>query len=135
MIKKQTILYILLGFAIAMLSGCVGTFDYPETSNMVVEKGKPHTETVAVQIFQDERPTVGHNRYWLGYIPLMPFGEVTYNRPGDGRQYLTILKYNFDPVIDLTNAADTSLADSNLFEHVSLAYNSDEALNSDYIFS
>ncbi|MCP4176382.1 MAG: hypothetical protein GY756_01290 [bacterium] len=135
MIKKQTILYIFLCITITTFAGCVGTFNYPKSSNMVVEQGKPHKETVAVQIFQDKRPTVGHNWFWIGYIPLMPFGEVTYNRPGEGTQYLTMLKYNFDPVVDLTNAADMSLTNSNLFKHVSLAYNNNEAKKSDYVFS
>jgi hypothetical protein len=133
--KKRTFLYIILCIVIAVLSGCVGTFNYPESSKMVIEQGTPQTETVAVQVFQDKRPTVGHNKFWLGYIPLMPYGKVIYNRPGEGRQYLTMVKYDFDPAVDLANAADVSLINSKLFKDVSFAYNNSEAKKSDYIFS
>jgi hypothetical protein len=131
---KKVLLFFLLGAVLLTLSGCLGTFNYQVPVDTPIAKYK-YNCTVAVEKFKDERPTVGGTgKMWLSLIPLMPFGWGYYNRPEDGKSYLSLSSFKFDPVEQLANASEMSLQYSGLFRNIYLIDNYTDT-KPDFIFT
>lgn len=110
--------FLFLGVICLFLTGCISTFDYKVPANAPVAKYQ-YDCTVAVQNFKDERPLIGGSgKMWYSLIPLMPFGWGFYNRPEDGKQFLTISGFKFNPSSQLAKAAEKSLEYSRLFKGI-----------------
>lgn len=104
--------------AVLILSGCMGTFNYKVPKDAPVAD-KTYDCTVRVDPFNDERPRIGGTgTMWVSYIPLMPFGWGFYNRPEDGKMFLSIQSFKFDPKDQLALAAQASLKRANIFNNI-----------------
>lgn len=141
--------------AVALLLGActnVATFDYsaaPGTLSRFREAGSAK-KSVAVMPFMDQRGTkfhdpelasqakgraVGdHGSFFLGFIPLMPFGYVEKEQPELSEDFVSLGRYHFDVQNDLADAAFASLKSSNLFSSVKRANNMEQAGDADYIW-
>ena len=138
--------------AAAVLTGCtnVAKFDYsaaPGTMIRLQEAGAA-TKTVAVMSFMDQRgakyfapnqhgnpdhPHGDGGSFYLGFIPLFPFGYVDKEEPENSEDFVSLGRFHFDPQNDLANAAILSLKASNLFASVVRANNLEQA-NTDYVW-
>jgi hypothetical protein len=117
------------------LTGClVGTFDYKVSPDMVKSETS-YSCTVSVDDFKDERPEIGSNRIMLYLIPGVPYASLYYNIPEDGRNYATLRRFDFNPTIQLAQAAELSLKQSNLFKKVSSDNGYDDNDDADFIFT
>jgi hypothetical protein len=116
MIKALTTSVIII--ALITLTGCIGTFNYQESADMT-KSAKKYPISVAVENFDDARPNIGGSgKMWLAYIPLMPYGWGYYNHPENGKFYLSIKSFQFNPTIDLANAATISLRHAKIFKKI-----------------
>ncbi|MCP4176920.1 MAG: hypothetical protein GY756_04065 [bacterium] len=115
---KKNITLLMLGIFSLLMVGCVGTFDYTASPNMVKAK-KQTNYSVVVKDFKDVRPLYGSSAgYWIAYLPLMPYGTTVYNRPEKGKMYLGSVHFQFVPTRDLAKASFVSLKESKLFNSV-----------------
>lgn len=123
MIKKIT------GLLLAVtLCGCgtTGKFVYPSNQKELVKlsESPKYDCTVAVLPFEEMRKddnTIG--TAFLGYIPLVPYGYVTFDRPDAARNgFVSIDEFDFNVSEDLAKAAATSLRRSGLFKNVFFTY-------------
>ena len=149
--KKQTFAAVA---AAVLLAGCtnVATFDYvaaPGTMTKFREAGSA-AKTIAVLPFLDQRgtkyfdpmqagqaaahPAGDHGSFYLGFIPLVPFGFVEKEEPENSEDFVSLGRFHFDLQNDLANAAMLSLKESNLFARVTRANNLEQAANADYIW-
>ena len=137
--------------AALLLSACTNfaTFDYsgaPGTLARFAEAGSA-TKSVAVMPFMDQRGAVyfdpqsgltgrpgDHGSFFLGFIPLMPFGYVEKDQPELSEDFVSLGRYHFDVQNDLAAAAFASLKSSNLFSSVKRANNAAQAADADYIW-
>ncbi|MDD3155255.1 MAG: hypothetical protein PHS41_10335 [Victivallaceae bacterium] len=120
------------------LTGCTNfaTFDYAEAPGPMVkfqEKGVAQ-KSVAVMPFLDQRgtkyfdraqarqaaahPVGDHGSFYLGLIPLFPFGYVEKEEPENSEDFVSLGRFHFNAAEDLSNAAERSLKNSNLFSRV-----------------
>lgn len=122
MIKK------IAGLLLAVsLCGCgtTGKFVYPSNQKELAKlSDSPKYDcSVAVLPFEEMRKddnTVG--TAFLGYIPLVPYGYVTYDRPDAARSFVSLDDFDFNVSDDLARAATTSLRRSGLFKDVFFTY-------------
>ncbi len=130
---------------ILLLSGCtnVATFDYngaPGAAASFQEAGSAG-KTVAVLPFLDQRGVQDaepdeagdHGSFYLGFIPLMPFGYIIKGEPEKTDDFVSLGRFHFDAVNDLTHAAAVSLKSSGLFADVKRA-GSLQQTNADYVW-
>ena len=135
-----------------VLTGCtnVAIFDYsaaPGTMIKLQEAGAG-TKTVAVTPLMDQRgtkyfapnqhgqpdhPHGDSGSFYLGFLPLWPFGYVEKEEPESSEDFVSLGRFQFNPKNDLTNATVLSLKNSNLFAEVVRA-NKLEQANTDYIW-
>ncbi len=116
-----------------LISGCMGTFDYRVPADAAIAKHQ-YDCTVVVENFKDNRPEIGSNKMFFSWIPLMPFGWGYYNRPEDGKFYLSIQSFKFYPTVQLAEAAEMSLKYSKLFKNIYFLKQYTE-IKPDYIFT
>lgn len=135
-----------------LLTGCtsVATFDYgPASGTMAQFPERANRKSVAVLPFRDLRstkyfdpaqqlaaekyPAGDHGSFYLGLIPLMPFGFVEKEEPENSEDFVTLGRFRFDPAQELAAAAMQSLKHSNLFSRVIKA-NTLEQADTDYVF-
>ena len=115
---KKYLMIFLVGLMCLALSGCLGTFDYKVSPNTPTDKHQ-YSCTVAVEQFKDGRPTVGGTgKMWFSLLPLMPFGWGYYNRPEDGKSFLSLSSFKFNPTEQLAQASEMSLDRSGLFKNI-----------------
>ena len=146
-------LFLSAAFAAALvLSACtnVAKFDYgaaPGTLAKLREPGSA-TKSVAVMPFMDQRgmgnfdPALAasahdvgdHGSFFLGFIPLMPFGYVEKMQPENSEDFVSLERFHFDVQNDLAAAAVASLKSSGLFSKVAKANNAAQAADADYIW-
>lgn len=140
--------------AALLLGACtnVAKFDYsaaPGALPRFSEAGSG-TKSIAVMPFMDQRGTkfydpelaaqaedrsIGDSgSFFLGFIPLMPFGYVEKNQPELSEDFVSLGRYHLDVQNDLAAAAFASLKSSNLFSDVKRANNMDQAKDADYIW-
>ena len=140
--------------AACILSACnnVATFDYSAATGTLArfrEAGSA-TKSVAVMPFMDQRgtkyfdpeqaaqaadhPAGDHGSFFLGFIPLMPFGYVEKEQPELSEDFVSLGYFHFDVQNDLAAAAMASLKSSNLFSSVKKANNASQAADADYIW-
>lgn len=142
----KKIMILSAALAAFILGGCtnVATFDYngaPGSISVFQERGTAR-KTVAVMPFMDQRAAsvsspddVGdHGSFYLGFLPLMPFGYLIKNEPEKTDDFVSLGRFHFEPQNDLANAAMVSLAQSNLFAKVTRANNREQAASADYIW-
>lgn len=130
---------------ISLLTGCtnVATFDYNAAPGSVASFQEPGRakKTVAVLPFMDQRTSGAVNpgevgergSFYLGFLPLMPFGYLIKGEPEKSDDFATLGRYHFDPVNELANAAMVNLKGSNLFAQVVRANNMEQP-QTDYIW-
>ena len=137
-----------------VLGACnnIAKFDYngaPGTLARFAEPGSA-TKSVAVMPFMDQRgakyfdpaqaelasdrPAGDHGSFFLGFIPLMPFGYVEKEQPELSEDFVSMERFHFDVQNDLAAAAFASLKSSNLFSNVKRANNAAQAADADYIW-
>lgn len=131
--------------AFALIAGCtnIATFNYraaPEP--MVSFPAPPKPASVAVLPFLDQRsrkslqqltPAADSGSFYLGLIPLMPYGYVKKPYPENSDDFVSLGRFHFDPVRELATASALSLEASNLFSRVEQANSAEEA-GTDYIW-
>lgn len=123
MIKK------IAGLLLAVsLCGCgtTGKFVYPSNQKQLIKlsDSPKYNCSVAVLPFEEMRKddnTIG--TAFLGYIPLFPYGYVTFDRPDAARGgFVSIDEFDFNVSEDLAKAAATSLRRCGLFKNVFFTY-------------
>ena len=130
--------------AALVLGACnnIAKFDYngaPGTLARFAEAGSA-TKSVAVMPFMDQRgmnparPVGDHGSFFLGFIPLMPFGYVEKDQPELSEDFVSMERFHFDVQNDLAAAAFSSLKSSNLFSEVKRANTAAQAADADYIW-
>ena len=130
--------------AAILLGACnnIAKFDYngaPGTLARFAEPGSA-TKTVAVMPFMDQRgldpahPAADHGSFFLGFLPLMPFGYVEKDQPELSEDFVSMERFHFDVQNDLAAAAFASLKSSNLFSDVKRANTAAQATDADYIW-
>ncbi len=151
---KKNVLFVIGAAAISLImTGCtsVGTFDYVNAPGTMVkfQEAGSGTKSIAVLPFMDQRgtkyfdpaqaaqasahPAGDHGSFYLGLIPLMPFGYVEKEEPENSVDFVSLGRFHFDLQNDLAGAAVTSLKASNLFASVAKA-NTLEQADTDYIW-
>ena len=75
-----------------------------------------------------------HGSFFLGFIPLMPFGYVEKTQPENSEDFVSLGRFHFDVQNDLAAASIASLKSSGLFKNVTKANNAAQAANADYIW-
>ena len=138
--------------AALVLSACtnVAKFDYQAAPGAMIKLREPGsaTKSVAVMPFMDQRGIgiidpgqaasaheVGdHGSFFLGFIPLMPFGYVEKTQPENSEDFVSLGRFHFDVQNDLAAASIASLKNSGLFANVTKANNAAQAANADYIW-
>ena len=118
-----------------LLCGCTNTarFNYSAaTGPMPVFSTLPNNPTVGVLPAVDKRgekyilsgdssmPSPTGGSFWLGMIPLMPFGWHTLLYPEQATNFATMHQFDFKPADDLATAAAESLKQSGLFSQVKI---------------
>ena len=135
-----------------VLSACtnVAKFDYQAAPGTLAKLREPGsaTKSIAVMPFMDQRAIgnfdpdlaasahdVGdHGSFFLGFIPLMPFGYVEKTQPENSEDFVSLGRFHFDVQNDLAAASIASLKSSGLFKDVVKANNAAQAANADYIW-
>ena len=152
----QAVFRIVASFAAAaILSGCTSTgrFVYDESNDknsLVRFTEEAVKKRVAVLPFTDRRQlsrndlidetgtrveSVGsENMMLLGFVPLVPLGYVTSERPENSGDFITLGAYHFEVANDLSAAAALSLRHSKLFSKVTTSRSAEEAGKVDYLF-
>ncbi len=137
--------------AALVLSACtnVAKFDYQSAPGTLAKFREPGaaTKSVAVMPFMDQRGMgnidpaqapahdIGdHGSFFLGFIPLMPFGYVEKTQPENSEDFVSLGRFHIDVQNDLSAAAIASLKSSGLFSNVTKANNAAQAANADYIW-
>ena len=149
---RSIILSAAFAAAALVLSACtnVAKFDYQAAPGTLVKLREPGsaTKSVAVMTFMDQRSMgyiapgqaapahdVGdHGSFFLGFIPLMPFGYVEKTQPENSEDFVSLGRFHFDVQNDLAAASIASLKSSGLFSNVTKANNAAQAANADYIW-
>ena len=95
-----------------------GKWTYPLDSSRLFRGTVERPElVVAVLPFKEERPVANQaGTFWLYLVPLVPFGFVSYERPGAARFFNTLREYDFTLDEDLAKAAARSCEISGLFK-------------------
>ncbi len=134
-----------------VLSACtnVAKFDYQAAPGTLAKLREPGSaaKSVAVMPFMDQRGMgnfdpgqapahdVGdHGSFFLGFIPLMPFGYVEKTQPENSEDFVSLGRFHFDVQNDLAAASIASLKSSGLFSNVTKANNAAQAADADYIW-
>ena len=140
--------------AVLILSACtnVARFDYQAAPGTLAKLREPGSasKSIAVMPFMDQRgvkyydpaqsdlaedrPAGDHGSFFLGFIPLMPFGYVEKEQPENSEDFVSLGRFHFDVQNDLAAAAIASLKSSGLFSNVTKANNAAQAANADYIW-
>ena len=137
-------------FAVAVLTGLLAgcsntaTFDYASSQGTMARfrEAGAAKKTVAVLPVMDQRgiqtdpsaePGEEGGSFYLGFIPLFPFGYVIKPEPEKSDDFVSLGYFHFDPQNDLANAEFMSLKTSNLFAEVTRASNLLRA-ETDYIW-
>jgi hypothetical protein len=136
---KNLLNYTIATISLAFLTGCGTTakFVYPAKMKDLIrfQESVATKKTVAVLPFDDYRDdTNTSGTIALFWVPLMPWGWVTYQRPDASRMFISIAEFNFNPSEDLAKAVALSLRRSNLFEDAYFTFGGDKD-KADYIFS
>ena len=148
---RKTILSAAFAAAALVLSACtnVAKFDSQSAPGTLAKLREPGsaTKSVAVMPFMDQRGMgnidpfqapahdVGdHGSFFLGFIPLMPFGYVEKMQPENSEDFVSLGRFHLDVQNDLSAAAITSLKSSGMFSDVTKANNAAQAANADYIW-
>ena len=140
--------------AALVLGACnnIAKFDYngaPGTLARFAEPGSA-TKSVAVMPFMDQRgakyfdpeqeelasdrPEGDHGSFFLGFLPLMPYGYVEKEQPELSEDFVSMERFHFDVQNDLAAAAFASLKSSNLFSDVKRANTAAQTADADYIW-
>ena len=149
---RNLILSAVFAAAALVLSACtnIAKFDYQAAPGTLVKLREPGSgmKSVAVMPFMDQRgivssdpgqaasahPVGDHGSFFLGFIPLMPFGYVEKTQPENSEDFVSLGRFHFDVQNDLAAAAMASLKSSGLFSNVTKANNAAQAANADYIW-
>ena len=151
---RNIILSAAFAAAALVLSACtnVAKFDYQAAPGTLAKLREPGsaTKTVAVMPFMDQRGvkyydpdqaalaagrhTGDSGSFFLGFIPLMPFGYVEKEQPENSEDFVSLGRFHFDVQNDLAAASMASLKSSGLFKNVVKANNAAQAANADYIW-
>ncbi|WP_367898476.1 hypothetical protein AB3N61_03355 [Leptospira sp. WS58.C1] len=112
---------ILLLFAIFYFAACATSQSWvyrPEAKNF--SANKLTNESIAVLPFDDARPNENVNRGGFAFLPLMPFGWITYQIPDGQQNHITSgLWVNYKPVDDFGKALASELENAGLFKESS----------------
>lgn len=131
--KKLLLQSALLAAGFLLLAGCtnVATFDYSAAAEpMVSFAGPPEAKSIAVLPFLDQRsrkslqqlaPAADSGSFYLGLLPLMPYGYVKKPFPERSDDFVSLGRFHFNPSLDLAEASVLSLKASRLFGRVELA--------------
>ena len=149
---RSIILSAAFAAAALVLSACtnVAKFDYQAAPGTLAKFREPGsaTKSVAVMPFMDQRgmgnfdPALAasahdvgdHGSFFLGFIPLIPFGYVEKTQPENSEDFVSLGRFHFDVQNDLAAASIASLKSSGLFSNVVKANNAAQASNADYIW-
>lgn len=74
------------------------------------------SKNVYVKPFKDERPETNQGSPYISYIPGMPFGWQTYDRPEDKKSHMATSTWEFNPSKDFAKSLETDLNASKIFK-------------------
>ena len=151
---RNLILSTAFAAAALVLGACtnIAKFDYQAAPGTMIKLREPGSaaKSVAVMPFMDLRGAKlfepgqdpqgsarfagDHGSFFLGFIPLMPFGYVEKEQPENSEDFVSLGRFHFDIQNDLSAAAMASLKSSGLFSNVTKANNAAQAANADYIW-
>ena len=151
---RQFILSAAFAAAALLLSACnnIAKFDYQAAPGTMAKFREPGsaTKSVAVMPFMDQRgakyfdpeqsdlaadrPAGDHGSFFLGFLPLLPYGYVEKEQPENSEDFVSLGRFHFDVQNDLAAAAMASLKSSGLFSNVVKANNAAQAADADYIW-
>jgi len=129
---KKVIFLILLSVSLSLFVGCGTTakFVYPSKYDNLIQlyKEPKYSLKVAVLPFEEKRGDENSFAgFWLYLIPIVPYGQISYDRPDAARVFNTINEFNFNVVEDIAKAVVTSLKRSNLFQDVYFTFGGDKS--------
>src|SRR5262249_28589984 len=104
MIHRRSIANILIAAVCLTLAGCSANAGWQYTPGPATPAGKNLPISLAVQRFEDQRPTSNERHFWVCMIPLVPYCTADYQRPDTANGFLTAASYNFRPDQDLAQA-------------------------------
>ena len=111
---RKIILSTAFAAAALVLSACtnIAKFDYQSAPGTMAKLREPGsaTKSVAVMPFMDQRgmghiapgqsapdhPVGDHGSFFLGLIPLMPFGYVEKTQPENSEDFVSLGRFHFD---------------------------------------
>lgn len=130
-VDRKVLSYLVCGLAL-LLAGCgtTGKFVYPHSSQNLwhIPANPANNCKIAVLPFEDERGSKNQfATYFLGWLPLVPYGWITYERPDAAKTFMSITEYNFTPTEDLAKAAAYSTLRSNICKNAFFSFGNDEA--------
>lgn len=118
-IKKLN--FYVIAFAVILFSLVVSSCSTPKPLSW---EYKTNTHYVQEQLinkaayikpFKDERPESNQGSYYISYIPGMPFGWQTYNRPEEKKSHMATADWKFNPSKDFAKALEADLLESKIF--------------------
>ena len=128
---KKTLSLLAAACGVLFAAGCsnTSTFDYsgaygamptfaqlPGAPSVGVLPAEDHRDADTYALQDNSNESVGS--YYLGLIPLMPFGWHTSRHPEQSGEFATLSQFYFNPSEDLAAASALSLKASKLFSRV-----------------
>ncbi len=113
----------------SLLGGCgsVAQWTYPTGHYEESRSPQMGDAVVVVLPFEDARDAGNSNAMALSLIPLVPFGNASYQRAEGGRPYLSLQEYTGNPPEDLAKAAAVELRRQGLVERAFFSYGGGDA--------
>lgn len=144
MLRRIFVVNLAMAACLMMFCNCtsVKRFDYTAAPGTLIriQEADSGPRSITVMPFMDQRAVRysdsrpgDHGSFYLGFIPLMPYGWVEKAEPEGSADFVTMGRYHFDLSNDLADAAVQSLKNSNLFSSVGRANKLSQA-QSDYIW-
>jgi hypothetical protein len=117
--KRSLLVPPLLAAVAVMAAGCATPMSWRYTPK--TRPGAPTPvldKSVAVLPFEDARSHIQNDYRTMFFVPLMPFGWQTLDRPDVVDKHMTSGRWVFNPTEDLARAWATELAGTGLFRRV-----------------
>lgn len=78
---------------------------------------------VYIPPFKDERPETNQGSPYISYIPGMPFGWQTFERPEEKKAHIATANWEFNPSKDFAKSLETDLKSSKIFKEAKYTEN------------
>lgn len=115
--QKITIRIAVIFITITLLSSCTTSkpLTWSYETNDYRSQEQLSNKNVSVIPFQDSRVGNNEGSIYTGYIPVVPFGWQTQNKPEAAKNHYYTTDWKFDPSKDFAKALETELTKANIF--------------------